>query len=109
DRILLVLDATSVPLLSEIELDILRLYPEKVVLVVNKVDLVQVLPRVDFEFIPISIQNKAGIENLYQALTHNIDACEGIFSARRRHIEAIKAAHQIVQNAHFQLVKYKAG
>lgn len=109
DRILLVLEATSVPLLSEIELDILRLYPEKVVLVVNKVDLVQVLPQINFEFMPVSIQNKVGIESLYQALTHDIEACEGIFSARRRHVEAIKAAHQLVQNAHFQLVKFKAG
>lgn len=109
DRILLLLDATASSPITEIELDILRLYPEKVVLVVNKVDLVQELPHIDFEFIAISIQKEIGIENLYQALTHHMDAGEGVFSARRRHVEALKITQQCINNAKIQLIEFKAG
>lgn len=110
DKILLVIDATQNPLLTNVELEILEDYSDKISLVLNKIDLIEDLPVLKYDFVALSVEKKRGVEQLHAALCGvggNIS--EGVFSARRRHVDALEVARQHIQRAHYQLVEVKAG
>lgn len=109
DRILLVVDATSEMIISQLEKEILKEYSEKVVLIVNKSDKLKTQPIVNYPHILFSVKQQSGVDALYQALTQHQQSFEGVFTARRRHIEAIQSALKHVESAHAQLIKTKAG
>lgn len=109
DTILLLIDASQKPLLTDIEQELLSEYREKIIVILNKMDLIAGTPELDLEYIPLSIKNNVGVDALHAALTRQTHSFEGVFSARRRHVEAIKNAKQNIQNAQIQLVSFKAG
>lgn len=111
DQILLLVDATSKPLLSNFETEILQEYPNKTLLVLNKIDLVKELPQIKEAHLKLSVTNEHGVDALYEVLSASTEdeGEEGVFSARRRHVEALKKAKTSVSKAHIQLIQYKAG
>lgn len=109
DTILLVIDASQKILFTEVEQELLAEYKDKTIVLLNKMDLIADAPEVDGEYIALSIKNGAGIDALHSALTKHAHSFEGVFSARRRHVDAIKSAKENIQNAQAQLVNFKAG
>jgi tRNA modification GTPase len=76
------------------------------VLVYNKIDLADVLPRVeqagDLTKVWMSAKTGAGVELLRQALLHAIGwkgAHEGLYLARERHLDALAGAHTHLRKA----------
>ncbi len=116
DLILFVVDATCS---AAIELsDFIKKIPEKsaVITVRNKIDLLGQSPSItqQKDTIEISLSAKTGIG--MDLLTKQIKACvglqttnEGIFSARRRHIDALEKAHFFLENGLQQLRIHQAG
>ncbi|MGE4348470.1 MAG: tRNA uridine-5-carboxymethylaminomethyl(34) synthesis GTPase MnmE [Candidatus Berkiella sp.] len=109
DTILLVIDASQKILFTEVEQELLAEYKDKTIVLLNKMDLIADAPEVDGEYIALSIKNGAGMDALHSALTKHAHSFEGVFSARRRHVDAIKSAKENIQNAQVQLVNFKAG
>lgn len=109
DTILLVIDASQKILFTEVEKELLAEYKDKIIVLLNKTDLITSLPEMDIEYIALSIKNRAGMDALHSVLTKHAHSFEGVFSARRRHVDAIKSAKANIQNAQVQLVNFKAG
>jgi len=107
DRILLIVDATQMPRLSDVEQGIINKYTDKVTIVVNKVDLTQELAGPINGHFLVSVKNGQGM----QALKAHIKACAGlsstektgIFSARRRHLSSLENAQNYCRAAFSQL------
>ncbi|MCS5709730.1 tRNA uridine-5-carboxymethylaminomethyl(34) synthesis GTPase MnmE [Candidatus Berkiella cookevillensis] len=109
DTILLVIDASQKILFTEVEQALLAEYKEKTIVLLNKMDLIAHAPEIDVAYIALSIKNGVGMDVLHSALTKHAHSFEGVFSARRRHVDAIKSAKENIQNAQVQLVNFKAG
>jgi tRNA modification GTPase len=113
DRILLILDSTTQSQgLSEVELEIMREYGHKVTQVMNKIDIGNSQAGLREGKIYLSAKTGQGVD----ALSWHLKDCMGLqssetssFIARRRHLDALEKARVNCQNAHFQLVKSKAG
>jgi tRNA modification GTPase len=112
DRILLILDSNENKELSEVELEVMREHGHKVTQIMNKIDITNIAPGYRDEKIYLSAKTGQGMD----VLTQHLKDCMGLqssetsnFIARRRHLDALKKAHQYCQNAHSQLVKFKAG
>lgn len=104
DRILLLVDATQTPLLSPVEKKVLDRFKNKVMLVLNKIDLIDSYS--NNEMIGISAKNKLGITELLQAIKQSVGFSEdeaGGFIARKRHIEALELTKNHIQAALSQL------
>jgi tRNA modification GTPase len=105
DRVLYVLDATldNPPPAAELE----QLPPGvPVVLVMNKIDLLGAAPRLEanagFTRIFLSAQTGAGIDLLREHLKASAgyrEADSGALSARRRHLDALRRAKELVERA----------
>ncbi len=115
DVILLVVDATQTH-----EHDIEKLWPiassaprEKIIVVRNKADLSQEeIGENSQHHIVLSAQHGQGMANLIDALKTRAGVLhneEGLFLARRRHIEAIKNAQRYVDDGVTELFASKAG
>jgi len=114
DLILFVTDATHP---TQIDLNFIKKIPENIpiITIVNKIDLIQETPKIIQKNsnikILLSAKNKIGIE----LLKNHIKSCvglqntsENIFSARRRHLDALARAEIYLQNALQQLKKKPA-
>jgi len=91
---------------------------QKITLVRNKIDLIKESPVCNFNdelginSVSISVQEKLGIEKLTSHLKHITGFSvneEGGFIARRRHIDALNRAKQLLENAEEQIIKFNAG
>ncbi len=120
DKIIFVVDSAETK-----EVDPKKLWPEffekhqsrkPFVIVKNKIDLINEKPRIeqkdDYSIVHLSAKNQQGINELKEYLkdymgykTH----AEGIFIARRRHLNALERAHQYLLSGKNQLEKNKAG
>lgn len=113
DKILLVIDANQSPYLSEIESEILEEYKQKVIIVMNKLDTMSVAVQQVcearcknlFQTIPLfflSAQTGEGLAILSAYLKQcggGMPEGEGVFMARRRHIDALNRAQKHIQQA----------
>ncbi|MES2204396.1 MAG: tRNA uridine-5-carboxymethylaminomethyl(34) synthesis GTPase MnmE [Pseudomonadota bacterium] len=82
------------------------------IVVLNKIDLVNLTPEVEKSFIYVSIKQQLGIDLLISELKNKVGyqtATEGNFIARRRHIDALNQALQCLQKGIMQLEVYRAG
>lgn len=121
DRVLLVVDASSPEASDPMALwpDFLasRPQPDKVTLIRNKADLTGeaiVLNQAVDGHVTLSLSAKAGEgidllrEHLKQCMGYEQTA-ESSFSARRRHLDALRLAEQYLQHGHAQLTQAGAG
>ncbi|MBB3061545.1 tRNA uridine-5-carboxymethylaminomethyl(34) synthesis GTPase MnmE [Microbulbifer rhizosphaerae] len=121
DRVLLVVDAERAnsldPEQAWPEFTAQLPDPEKLTLVLNKIDLTDytagLLAHTDgVPVIAISARTGAGLESLRDHLKHCMGysgAAEGSFSARRRHLEALAEARAFIQQGAAQLRSAGAG
>jgi len=112
DRILLVIDANKTPLMTQVEEDVLKQFPEKTTVIVNKIDLAQIQPGEREKKIYLSAKTEQGISDLKNHLKHcmGYQAQEsGTFTARRRHLTALRVTRDCCEKAKEQLISYKAG
>jgi tRNA modification GTPase len=96
DRILLLVDATQRPLLSDVETKLLERFGQKIIVILNKIDLLESGPQhhddYNQDFVCISAKNKLGITELLQQIKRSVGFVQdeaGRFMARKRHIEAL--------------------
>ena len=121
DRVLLVVDASSPeasdPMALWPEFLASRPQPDKVTLIRNKADLTGeavVLNQAVDGHVTLSLSAKAGEgidllrEHLKQCMGYEQTA-ESSFSARRRHLDALRLAEQYLQHGHAQLTQAGAG
>lgn len=116
DRIILMIDATD-----DEQRDIHTHWPEffnnptysaKLTIIYNKSDQIEEIPTQAAEGIWLSAKTGDGILNLKEQLKSVMGfqgTTEGGFSARRRHIDALKQAQQYLENGAFQLQHHAAG
>ncbi|MCD6046847.1 MAG: tRNA modification GTPase MnmE [Gammaproteobacteria bacterium] len=116
--VLLVIDAaktTSINIQSQLDaLTSLIRAETPVIIVFNKVDLIENIqkPELSLPCLKISAKTHAGLEDLkkrLKALAGMEQSLEGVFLARRRHLEAIEKAHDFVLLAKVQLEEFRAG
>ncbi len=116
DRILLMVD--DVNGMGKEEAQFLQKLPSEVpvTLIRNKIDLTGrpagISREQGFTSIAISAQKSIGIDDLRQQLKKSmgfIGETDGVFIARRRHLEAMNRAKQHIEQALDQLVTYQAG
>jgi tRNA modification GTPase len=116
DQILYLVDATAIPVADELARELAEL-PARipVTLVLNKIDLCKVIP--DFAFgvqkiLALSAVTGAGMAGLRDHLKrsvgfHGTDG--GLFSARRRHLDALARAENHAREAEGHLLERRAG
>jgi tRNA modification GTPase len=116
DRILYVVDMHNKPSLVEIEKDLSELARGvSVTLLYNKIDLLNEIERVTHDSRPaiyLSAHTRAGIDQLRQHLKDEMGMQESsttVFSARRRHLDALRSAQKNVLTAIQLLVERRAG
>jgi tRNA modification GTPase len=114
DRVLLLIDSREQARHDEL-LDYLP-KDAKVTRIYNKIDLTgdapQCLETAGDTEIHLSVKTGAGLELLKRHLKDSMgynDTAEHVFSARRRHIEALTAAQEFMQSALLQLRQNRAG
>jgi tRNA modification GTPase len=115
DLILLLIDVRE----SELETEALRatLPPDvEVIHVYNKIDLLPRSPAIEMTekgtAIYVSIKTALGLDLLTEHLKKSVGfnaSAENVFIARRRHLEALKAGHEFVEQALSQLQNALAG
>ncbi|SFX39931.1 tRNA uridine-5-carboxymethylaminomethyl(34) synthesis GTPase MnmE [Marinospirillum alkaliphilum] len=120
DRILLLVDAQTTESLDPYQIwpeFVARLpHPERLTLVRNKIDLSGETETCDLSTTPpvirISAKKKQGVDNLRQHLKQVMgfqNTTEGGFSARRRHLDALQRADEIIAAGYQQLELHGAG
>lgn len=113
DLILFVIDANQAqqPELTEL----LPQIPDHaaIIKIRNKIDLISSNDLLaGGEFINLSAKSGIGIDILKQEIKTRVGLhtnTEGLFSARRRHLDALNRAHEFLQSAFHQLNEYRAG
>jgi len=120
DRILLLVDAQETTSLDPLEIwpeFVKRLpHPERLTLVRNKIDLTAEAPVADLSTSPpvirIAAKQLVGVDNLRKHLKEVMgfqNTTEGGFSARRRHLDALQKASQVIHKGKQQLELHGAG
>lgn len=120
DRILLLVDAQETSSLNPAEIwpdFVERLkHPERLTLIRNKIDLSGEPDTADLSTTPpvirISAKQQQGVDNLRQHLKQVMgyqNTLEGGFSARRRHLDALNKASEILYMGQMQLELHGAG
>ena len=120
DKIIFVVDS-----LETKEIDPKKLWPEffekhqsrkPFVIVKNKIDLTSEEPRIeqkeDYSIVYLSAKDRKGIERLKEYLKNYMGYkthAEGIFIARRRHLDALERSYQYLLNGKIQIQENKAG
>ena len=112
DLLLLLVDASSG--YAEPEHVIMRNMPKRipVVRVWNKIDLVRKKPGLHDDEVFLSAKTGAGIDSLIERLKYQVGYrgyTEGVFLARRRHLEALESAAKAMAQAIDQLQTWHAG
>lgn len=106
DRILLLIDATQKPLISEVEAQLLAKYTSKTSIVLNKIDLIAHPAGEKDNQVYISAKAGQGIEALLQHIKRHVGFEHdeaGSFIARSRHLEALALTQKHIQIAIAQL------
>jgi tRNA modification GTPase len=120
DRVLLLVDAQETNSLNPTEIwpdFVKRLpHPERLTLIRNKIDLSGEQDQSDLSTTPpvirISAKHQRGVDKLRQHLKQVMgfqNTLEGGFSARRRHLDALHRASEILHNGQLQLDHHGAG
>lgn len=120
DRVLLLVDAQTTSSLDPLEIwpeFVKRLpFPERLTLVRNKIDLTEETPESELSTSPpiirIAAKQLVGVDNLRQHLKEIMgfqNTTEGGFSARRRHLDALQRASQVIHKGKLQLEVNGAG
>lgn len=111
DHVLLMVDTTQEVLLTETEQQLLKDYADKTLILLNKIDLCPQPPDLSapVKILNISVKNADGIDELLEYFKQGTAVEEGLFSARQRHVDALKNAQKHIKCAHRQLVKFQAG
>lgn len=120
DRILLLVDAQETTSLDPMEIwpeFVKRLpYPERLTLVRNKIDLTNEDTKSELlsnpPVIRIAAKQLLGVDNLRRHLKSVMglqNTTEGGFSARRRHLDALQRASEVIHKGKVQLETYGAG
>ncbi len=110
DLVLFVVDASQK---IQVKLsDVLPEIPEhaSIIAIRNKIDLLE--PTEMNGFLNISAKTGLGIDILKQEIKARVgfqSNTEGLFSARRRHLDALNRAHKFLQSAYSQLKENRAG
>lgn len=111
DVILMLVDCTK-----ETRIDLTRFPANKPIIIVkNKIDLVnqapQLVEKIGITEIYLSAKKQLGVHLLRDYLKKQcgFQGAEGIFIARRRHLEALNRAHQHLMQAKHQIETSKAG
>ncbi|MFK5893818.1 MAG: tRNA uridine-5-carboxymethylaminomethyl(34) synthesis GTPase MnmE [Pseudomonadota bacterium] len=116
DKILLLIDIEKG--IQQYDQDIIDTFKEKnnIAIIYNKIDKIKTKPSIkkqkDYTEIYISVKKNQGLDLLKQHLKDYMgyrDVGEGVFSARRRHLDAISRAIQAVNNGLEQLQLFQAG
>ncbi len=95
DLVLLIVDATQ-------KQTTLSITHPQLITVYNKIDLTGEKPSADKDNIKVSVKTGAGIDVLKKYIKDVVGFTgehEGIFSARRRHLEALTKAHRAIESA----------
>jgi tRNA modification GTPase len=85
--------------------------PQKTLVIHNKIDLLNLKPRIDSQHIYLSAKNGEGLELLVEQIKKQVGVKqhgEGIFLARRRHLDALARAKEYLISGLQQLI-HKAG
>ncbi len=85
---------------------------DKVITIRNKIDLTNEKPSYEDNVISVSAKAELGIDLLKQIIKQKVgyeSNTEGLFSARRRHLDALQRADEFLQQAYQQLTTHKAG
>ncbi len=82
-----------------------------IITVLNKIDLLDLVPKIDNQSVYLSAKNKEGISYLKTLIKQAVDyqPNEGQFLARRRHLQALDDAKKILVLGQEQLLKHQAG
>lgn len=105
DIILFILDASRTPI-PDINQFIQTIPASATLLTVrNKIDLLSEEPSVTDSIISLSVKNNQGIDLLKNRIKEiaGMTSSEGIFSARRRHLDALRRTSDFLQNAFVKL------
>jgi tRNA modification GTPase len=112
DRILLVIDANKKPLMTQVEEDVLKQFAHKTTVIVNKIDIAELEAGERDNKIYLSAKEGVGIH----FLKNHLKSCmgyqvqeSGTFTARRRHLTALRLTRDCCEKAKDQLMTYKAG
>lgn len=86
-----------------------------IILIKNKIDLASITPQIEIQseqtIVSISVKYQLGIEILKSKIKELVGVktlSEGVFSARRRHLDALERAHNFLINALMQLEEHRA-
>ncbi len=116
DKILLLIDIEKG--IEQYDQDIIESFKEKnnIAIIYNKIDKINKIPEIkkqkDYTKIYISVKQNLGLDLLKDYLKDYMgynDLGEGVFSARRRHLDAIERAVQSVTQGLEQLQLFQAG
>lgn len=111
DLILYVIDASSHDIQQELQKAKIAFKNQRLIFICNKTDLVNETPGVFDETIPqvsLSAKTGAGLDLLKQTIKKMVGfqpAGEGLFLARRRHLDALTRAQSHLQVAHHHLAQ----
>ncbi|OGT38050.1 MAG: tRNA uridine-5-carboxymethylaminomethyl(34) synthesis GTPase MnmE [Gammaproteobacteria bacterium RIFCSPHIGHO2_12_FULL_37_14] len=89
--------------------------PEKTIVIRNKIDLLNEQPSVKSEqhiTVSLSVKNQQGIDLLHSYIKHYAGyegAHDGLFLARRRHLDALERANVALNHGYQQLQRSRAG
>lgn len=111
DLVIAMTDASSATLAADLAEVAVQAGPEAV-LVCNKTDLLKSLPEMPPQVIPVSVKAGAGIDRLKATLRHRLGVegrHESRFTARRRHLDALRRAAEAVLAGQQQLRDAQAG
>lgn len=112
DRILLVIDANNTPLMTQVEEDVLKQFSHKTTVIMNKIDMNNTPPGERDNKIYLSAKTGQGIAELKNHLKNCMGyqaQDSGTFTARRRHLTALRLTRDCCEKAKDQLITYKAG
>lgn len=113
DCILLLVDGHTLSADQEAIAHLKKQFPQEVpvILLVNKIDRLNVLPHEEDDTIYLSARTGAGIELLKQKIKKiaGYQPTEGLFLARRRHLNALEKAHDLLLQGQQQLEAQRAG
>lgn len=113
EAVLLVIDAQKPESEHDLLKEIHALMPKNIpiITVFNKVDLIETKPNATQQKVYISAQSGVGIDALKEIIKKiaGYQPIEGQFLARRRHLQALDKATQLLKTGQMQLAQHRAG
>lgn len=113
DCVLMVVDITSASQHIDLNEKIRAVLPQQVpvIMVFNKIDTTEHKPMVEQDRVYVSAKLGIGIDNLKMLIKQAVgyQPNEGLFLARRRHIQALDEANELLVTGQIQLQQHRAG